>query len=1336
MDDFVKLGGSGCSIPVEVGRGSAAIILTVSGYKHAYDLLFGAGGITEGLPNDAVIILRSDIAPENIEKLQKHLKEAGFNFLVNALLLKGISQELWGRVLVCISGRFEAIEMARSILDSMAAKVYIFEGGVGTVSKIKMVNLLLEGIHLVAAAEALFLGSRAGINSWVLYDILSNAAGSSRIFVNRVPQMIKGHFDEHRSLNSLIQDLGFVCDMAKSLIFPLPLLSAAHEQLIYGSLCGYGEQPDATLVKAWENATGISVAASIEAHASEDLRCQTVTSLDAIKKVGFIGLGAMGFGMATHLLKSNFCVYGYDVYEPTLARYKAAGGLVSRSPAEAANDVDILIVMVTNEKQAESVLFGEAGSVAALPFGASIILSSTVSPEFMKKLEGRLYDEQKDLKLVDAPVSGGVLRAATGTLTIMAAGSEEALRSTSLVLSAMSEKLYVIEGGAGAASSVKMVNQLLAGVHIAAAAEAMAFAAGLGLRTRTLFDVIMHGGSSSWMFENRVPHMLDDDYTPYSAVDIFVKDLGIVLHESRRFNIPLHVSAVALQQFLSASASGWGKRDDASVVKVYENLTGVSVDGKLPILNKEEALNSLPSEWPRDPIEEIELLECKKVAQVLVVLDDDPTGTQTVHDVDVLIEWSVESLSLQFNKKPSCFFILTNSRSLNSEKATLLIKDICTNIDRAAKTVGNIEYTVVLRGDSTLRGHFPEEVDAAVSVLGEMDAWIICPFFLQGGRYTIEDVHYVADGDRLVPAGQTEFSKDASFGYRSSNMCQWVEEKTKGRIPASNVASISIELLRKGGPQAVCDRLCSLNKGSTCIVNAVSERDIAVFAAGMIQAGMKGKRFLCRTAASFVSARIGMKPKALINPKALGISSRNGALIVIGSYVPKTTKQVEALQLQCGHFLNIIEVSVDKIATKSSKERDEEISRASEMVDAFLKTQKDTLLMTSRQLVTGNSPDECLEINFKVSLALVEIVQKINTRPRYILAKGGITSSDIASKALGARHAKVVGQALAGVPVWQLGSESRHPDVPYIVFPGNVGDHNALADLVKSWASVRSFSTKDILLCAEKGNYAIGAFNVYNLEGIEAVVAAAEEAKSPAILQIHPSALQYGGLPLVTCSICAANQAQVPITVHFDHGCLKEELLGALEMGFNSVMVDGSHLPFEDNVSFTKYISSLGHSKQVLVEAELGRLSGTEDDITVEEYKSMLTDPTQAQKFIDETSIGALAVCIGNVHGKYPASGPNLRLDLLKDLQSIAMEKGVFLVLHGASGLPEELIKECIKLGVRKFNVNTEVRNAYLDSLKSPKKDLIHQMTAAKEAMKAVVMEKMRIFGSSGKAPW
>ncbi|KAI3515631.1 hypothetical protein L1887_14532 [Cichorium endivia] len=453
---------------------------------------------------------------------------------------------------------------------------------------------------------------------------------------------------------------------------------------------------------------------------------------------------------------------------------------------------------------------------------------------------------------------------------------------------------------------------------------------------------------------------------------------------------------------------------------------------------------------------------------------------------------------------------------------------------------------------------------------------------------------------------------------------------------------------------------------------------MVVFEAGMIQAELKGKHFLCCTAASFVSARIGIIPKPPILPNDLGITKgTTGGLIVVGSYVPKTTKQVEELKLQCDHNLRSIE---------------EEISYAAELADVYLRT----------------APFESLDINFKVSSGLVEVVRRIKTSLRYILAKGGITSSDIATKALEAKRAKIAGQALAG----------------------NVGDSNALAEVVKSWARpVRVSSTKDLLSDAEKGGYAIGAFNVYNLEGIEAVIAAAEEQNSPAILQIHPSALKQGGKPLVACCISAAEQATVPITVHFDHGSSKQELMEVLELGVDSVMVDGSHLLFKENISYTKYISSLAHTKGMMVEAELGRLSGTEDDLTVQDYEAKLTDVNQTQEFIDETGIDSLAVCIGNVHGKYPASGPKLRLQLLKDLYDLASKNGVFLVLHGASGLPKELVQECIELGVRKFNVNTEVRKAYMDILKSPQTDLVHVITAAKEAMKVVVVEKMHLFG-------
>ncbi|KAG9459202.1 hypothetical protein H6P81_003710 [Aristolochia fimbriata] len=1336
VNSFSKLGGIACGTPTEAVKDATIVIVLRLPVQIAWS--FRKDGLLKDFQKDGLVIVRSMEPLAYIEDLEKSLTGDGIIFVVDAYVFKGVIEPFKEKIVATLSGKKEAIARAQPVFSAMCEKAYILEGHIGAASKTRMIIEMLEAMHFVASTEAMFLGTRAGVHPKIVYDIISHAAGSSWIFANCVPEMLEGEYPQNHFLNALVDNVGIILHLAKSLTFPLPILTIAHQQLIYGSSYKSGDNTSSGLVKVGENLLGVSLkeATNAESYSPVELANQIIRTASTVKRIGFIGLGAMGFGMATHLLRSNFSVIGYDVYPPSLSRFSAAGGSVASSPADVSKDVDVLVLMVTNEAQAESVLFGNGGSVAALPVGASIILSSTVSPGFVTKLEQRLRDSNKVLKLVDAPVSGGVKRAADGTLTIMAAGSDEALESTGSVLSALSENLYVIKGGCGAGSCVKMINQLLAGVHIAVSAEVMAFGARLGLNTRTLFDVIKNSQGTSWMFENRVPHMLDDDYTPYSALDIFVKDLGIVCHEGACRKIPLHLSSIAHQQFLTGSAAGWGRNDDAAVVKVYENFTGVKVAGKPSSLNKQDLLKSLPPEWPEDPIDNIRRMESDNGSNVLVVLDDDPTGTQTVHDIDVLTEWSVESLVEQFNKRPRCFFILTNSRALSAEKANFLTKEICRNIDMAAETVENVGYTVVLRSDSTLRGHFPEEADAASSVLGEMDAWIICPFFLQGGRYTVDDIHYVADSDRLIPAGETEFAKDASFGYKTSNLCEWVEEKTRGRVLAENVASVSIQLLRSGGPSAVCEHLCSLPKGSVCVVNAASERDMTVFASGMIEAEGKGKRFLCRTAASFVSARIGIKAQPPISPKDLEIyKQRNGGLIIVGSYVPKTTKQVEALKTQLGDFLKCIEVSVDKVAMKSLEEREEEITQAAEMANVYLQAQKDTLIMTSRLLITGKSPAESLEINFKVSSALVDIVRRIKTRPRYILAKGGITSSDIATKALEAKRARVAGQALAGVPLWQLGPESRHPSVPYIVFPGNVGDNDAVAEVVKRWANPgRLASTKDLLLNAESGQYAIGAFNVYNLEGVEAVVAAAEEERSPAILQIHPGALKEGGVPLIACCISAAEQSKVPITVHFDHGSCKDELLEVLELGFHSVMVDGSHLPFKDNIAYTKFISSLAHSKKMLVEAELGRLSGTEDGLTVEDYEAWLTDVSQAEEFIDQTHIDALAVCIGNVHGKYPAKGSKLRLDLLKELNEMASRKGVSLVLHGASGLPGELIQECISLGVRKFNVNTEVRNAYLESLRIPKKDLVHVMASAKKAMKAVIVEKMRLFGSAGKA--
>ena len=281
-------------------------------------------------------------------------------------------------------------------------------------------------------------------------------------------------------------------------------------------------------------------------------------------RVAFAGLGAMGFGMASHLVQTGHCVVGFDVNEPSLARFKEAGGQTSSSPREAARRAEFFICMVANSAQVDSVLFdSENGAVQgkqvkfitmhfhsfpnadgyltflllALAPNATIIICSTVPSAYLKQIQSKLESmHRSDIFLIDSPVSGGTIRAANGTLTILLSASPTALDRAKKILSDMSEKLFVIPGGIGAASNVKMVNQLLAGVHIAAAAEAMGLAAKMGLNTRRVYDIIINAAGNSWMFENRVPHMLDDDWTPQSALDIFVKDMVRVrnLYESVR----------------------------------------------------------------------------------------------------------------------------------------------------------------------------------------------------------------------------------------------------------------------------------------------------------------------------------------------------------------------------------------------------------------------------------------------------------------------------------------------------------------------------------------------------------------------------------------------------------------------------------------------------------------------------------------------------------------------------------------------------------------------------------------------------------------------------------
>jgi uncharacterized protein YgbK (DUF1537 family) len=462
--------------------------------------------------------------------------------------------------------------------------------------------------------------------------------------------------------------------------------------------------------------------------------------------------------------------------------------------------------------------------------------------------------------------------------------------------------------------------------------------------------------------------------------------------------------------------------------------------------SKQDLLASLPDEWPEDVLPEIEA-QVKVSRRKVVVLDDDPTGTQTVHGIPVLTQWPVDALRAELTNNLPAFYLLTNSRSLPPAEAEAMNAEIGRNLVEAGRQAHR-EFVVVSRSDSTLRGHFPGEVSALAAALeGNFDAWLIIPFFLEGGRYTINDIHYVAEGEWLVPAGETEFARDAAFGYQASNLQQWVEEKTKRCVLAEQVASISIEDIRRGGPERVAGRLENLAPGSVCVINAASYRDVEVFVRGLLTAEARGQRFLYRTAASFVRARAGLPGRPLLTRVDFDLPDSGAGLFIVGSHVPRTTSQVNALLAHPG--MVSLEISVE--ALLDERRRGDEIERSVQQADQALRRNQDVVIYTSRQLITGEDAESSLSIGQRISEGLVTIVQTISTKPRYLVAKGGITSSDVATQGLGIKRALVPGQILPGVPVWQLGPESRYPGMPYVVFPGNVGGPEALVEIVTAF---------------------------------------------------------------------------------------------------------------------------------------------------------------------------------------------------------------------------------------------------------------------------------------------
>ena len=433
----------------------------------------------------------------------------------------------------------------------------------------------------------------------------------------------------------------------------------------------------------------------------------------------------------------------------------------------------------------------------------------------------------------------------------------------------------------------------------------------------------------------------------------------------------------------------------------------------------------------------------------IIVLDDDPTGVQTVNGIHVYTDWTEESIAAGFAEENRMFFILTNSRAFQTAQTEAEHRTIAARVAAEARRTGK-EFMLISRSDSTLRGHYPLETVTLARTLEEsgerIDGEVLMPFFKEGGRFTIGDVHYVQEGAELTPAGDTEFARDKTFGYTSSDMKEYIEEKTQGAFRAADVVSISLDDLRAMRVDVIIKQLMAITDFRKVIVNAVDYVDVKVFAIAMIRAMKAGKHFLFRTAAAWTKVIGGVTDKPLLRRDELVVpGNANGGLIIIGSHVKKTTEQFEKLrELDAVKFIEF-----NHLLVLDTPRLEEELQRIIRETEDAIRHGMTVAVYTGRKRFDAGSEEESLRVSVQISDALTSIVRRLSVQPAFLIAKGGITSSDVGTKGLSVRRALVLGQVAPGIPVWQTGAESKFPGMSYIIFPGNVGAVETLRDVVK-----------------------------------------------------------------------------------------------------------------------------------------------------------------------------------------------------------------------------------------------------------------------------------------------
>ncbi len=440
----------------------------------------------------------------------------------------------------------------------------------------------------------------------------------------------------------------------------------------------------------------------------------------------------------------------------------------------------------------------------------------------------------------------------------------------------------------------------------------------------------------------------------------------------------------------------------------------------------------------------------------VMVLDDDPTGVQTVHDMAVYTAWDRETLLSALQSGEKLFFVLTNSRSFSAEKTAGAHAEIARNAAEAAK-IADAALMLISRGDSTLRGHYPLETRVLCENLetngfAPFAGEVLCPFFKEGGRFTIDGVHYVQEGDALTPAAQTEFARDRTFGYAHSDLAGYIAEKSGGKIAPEQVVSLTLRELRGGNLDEIAEKLASIAHFHYIACDAIEEADVQALAVILMKLRKLGKNYCIRSAAAVpkVLGNVSDRP-LLTRTEMTDASATNGGLVIVGSHVQKTTAQLWELQKSDVPLKNI-EFCVENWAVPGGLAA--ETRRCVALAEEAMRAGKTAVVYTSRKLVMPENatPEELLAISVRISDALTDVVAKLRIRPRFLIAKGGITSSDVGTKALRVKRATVLGQAQPGIPVWKTGAESLFPGLSYIIFPGNVGGVGTLRTIVEMLA--------------------------------------------------------------------------------------------------------------------------------------------------------------------------------------------------------------------------------------------------------------------------------------------